>query len=199
MKQVKLATEQQAFNKNSGTIILNKVRFLEKLTELLDSADMKTLRWRVLSLRDALSSTRRDEQGLLNIDRNGDTISLKRQAILEELGQIEEAYTTQRAKYYVERLKKGIEETKTNKVNDLNLHRWKELDEVITDSLWVLDKRDTSGAHLGWYWGNFIPQIPHQIMLRYTKQGEWVLDPFVGSGTTLIECQRLERNRNGKL
>ena len=34
-------------------------------------------------------------------------------------------------------------------------------------------------------------------MLRYTKQGEWVLDPFVGSGTTLIECRRLGRNGIG--
>ena len=61
----------------------------------------------------------------------------------------------------------------------------------------MLDKRDTSGAHLGWYWGNFIPQIPHQMMLRYTKKGDWVLDAFVGSGTTLIECRRLGRNGIG--
>jgi DNA modification methylase len=45
--------------------------------------------------------------------------------------------------------------------------------------------------------GNFIPQIPHQMMLRYTKKGEWVLDPFLGSGTTLIECRRLGRNGIG--
>jgi len=32
---------------------------------------------------------------------------------------------------------------------------------------------------------------------RYTRQGEWVLDPFVGSGTTLIECKRLGRNGIG--
>jgi len=60
-----------------------------------------------------------------------------------------------------------------------------------------LPKRDTAGAHLGWYWGNFIPQIPHQLMLRYTKKNDWVLDPFVGSGTTLIECRRLGRNGIG--
>ncbi len=86
---------------------------------------------------------------------------------------------------------------KTNKINDINLSRWKEYDEIITDSLWYLDKRDTSGAHQGWYWGNFIPQIPHQMMLRYTKKGDWVLDTFVGSGTTLIECKRLGRSGIG--
>jgi DNA modification methylase len=91
----------------------------------------------------------------------------------------------------------SIQKVKTNKINDINLLRWKEHDEIITDSLWILDKRDTSGAHLGWYWGNFIPQIPHQMMLRYTKKGEWVLDTFVGSGTTLIECRRLGRNGIG--
>src|SRR6185295_7788945 len=64
-------------------------------------------------------------------------------------------------------------------------------------SLWVLPKRDSSGSHLGWYWGNFIPQIPHQLMLRYTKKDDWVLDPFLGSGTTLIECKRLGRNGVG--
>jgi DNA modification methylase len=31
-------------------------------------------------------------------------------------------------------------------------------------------------------------------MLRYTKAGEWVLDPFAGSGTTLLESRRLGRN-----
>ncbi|MEM3860712.1 MAG: DNA methyltransferase, partial [Candidatus Micrarchaeaceae archaeon] len=93
----------------------------------------------------------------------------------------------------------NLEETaiKTNKVNDINLLKWKEYDDIITDSLWILDKRDNSGAHLGWYWGNFIPQIPHQLILRYTKQGDWVLDPFLGSGTTLIECRRLGRNGIG--
>ena len=84
-----------------------------------------------------------------------------------------------------------------NRINDIDLHRWEEYDEIITDSLWIFEKRDTSGAHLGWYWGNFIPQIPRQLMLRYTKKGDWVLDPFVGSGTTLIECRRLGRNGIG--
>ena len=90
-----------------------------------------------------------------------------------------------------------VRRVKTNGINDVNLLRWKEYDEIITDSLWIFNKRDASGAHHGWYWGNFIPQIPRQVMLRYTKRGDWVLDPFVGSGTTLIECRRLGRNGIG--
>lgn len=108
-----------------------------------------------------------------------------------------ESQTLEKVKYYLKRLENGILEVKTNKINDINLLRWKEYEEIITDSLWVFDKRDTSGAHLAWYWWNFIPQIPHQMMLRYTKKGDWVLDTFVGSGTTLIECRRLGRNGIG--
>jgi hypothetical protein len=117
--------------------------------------------------------------------------------ILNEFEQILETQTLERTKYYVKRLKKSLTEIKTGKINDLNLNRWKQLDHVITDSLWVLEKRDRSGVHNGSYWGNFIPQIPHQLMLRYTKKGDWVVDTFAGSGTTLLECQRLGRNGLG--
>ena len=34
-------------------------------------------------------------------------------------------------------------------------------------------------------------------MRRYTRRGEWVLDPFAGAGTTLIEGQRLGRHTIG--
>jgi DNA modification methylase len=94
-------------------------------------------------------------------------------------------------------LAKAISEYRTNKINDINLNLWKEYIDIITDSLWILDKRDSSGVHTAGYWGNFIPQIPNQMLKRYTKKGEWVLDPFVGCGTTLIESQRLGRNGIG--
>lgn len=115
----------------------------------------------------------------------------------DDLTQILESQTIERAKYYVKRLIKSLTAVKTNGINDINLYRWREYDEVITDSLWMFDRRDTSGSHLGWYWGNFVPQIPHQVILRFTKRGDWILDPFAGSGTTLIECIRLGRNGIG--
>ena len=83
------------------------------------------------------------------------------------------------------------------KVNDLDLRNWKNYDEIITDSLWLFPSRDNSGMHTPKYHGNFIPQIPRQAMLRFTKRGEWVLDTFAGLGTTLIEAKRLGRNAIG--
>lgn len=84
-----------------------------------------------------------------------------------------------------------------NKINDLDLTHWKELTDIWTDSLWIIQNRDNSGAHSGHYHGNFVPQILHQLLARYTKAGDFVLDPFAGSGTTLIEAQRMNRNSIG--
>ena len=81
--------------------------------------------------------------------------------------------------------------------NDLDPKRWKEYSDINTDSLWIINKRDNSGVHTGNYHGNFIPQIPRQLFKRYTKKGDWILDPFMGSGTSLIEAQRMGRNSIG--
>lgn len=83
------------------------------------------------------------------------------------------------------------------KYNDLDPKKWKDYEDINTDSLWIIDKRDNSGAHHGNYHGNFVPQIPHQLFTRYTKKGDWILDPFMGSGTSLIEAQRMKRNSIG--
>ena len=123
--------------------------------------------------------------------------SVPKEFLVGEINQILETHTIERTKYYIKRLNKSLTEIKASRINDLNLNRWKEYDDIITDSLWILNKRDNSGVHHAGYWGNFIPQIPNQLLRRYTKKGEWILDPFLGSGTTLIESQRLERNAIG--
>jgi DNA modification methylase len=178
-------------------MILNKEKFVEVLSEIGNLNDLSSVKGRIFVIKDIITNQRKDQEGLLNIDANGDTISLRRDVLTSELDQILKSQTIERAKYYLKRLKTSVQKVKTSRINDLNLLRWKEYDDIITDSLWILDKRDTSGAHLGWYWGNFIPQIPHQMMRRFTRKGEWVLDTFAGSGTTLIECRRLGRNGIG--
>jgi 16S rRNA G966 N2-methylase RsmD len=76
--------------------------------------------------------------------------------------------------------------------NDLDIKNWKKLD-INVDSLWLIGERSKAGKHANIYHGNFIPQIPNQLIRRYTKRNEIVLDPFMGSGTTLFECENLNR------
>jgi len=124
-------------------------------------------------------------------------VEFSRNYLLGEIEQIATSLTVERGLYYVDRLIKSVTEIRTSSVNDINLNRWKEYEDILTDSLWLMDRRDSSGVHTAGYWGNFIPQIPNQMMKRYTKKGDWVLDTFAGSGTTLIEGQRLGRNSLG--
>ena len=76
---------------------------------------------------------------------------------------------------------------------------WRAHPDVLTDSLWLFDRRDNTGGHAAGldYHGAFVPQVPRQLMRRFTKPGSWVLDPFAGSGTTLIEARRLGRHSVG--
>ena len=191
---IPIMEEMPKFN---SVVILNQEKLIEVLEEIEKIDNVILVKNRILALKAIINNYNNDREGLLNIDSNGETISLRKDILFSELNQILESQTLERAQYYLKRLKNGIKEEKTSKINDINLHRWKEYDDILTDSLWLFDKRNTSGAHLGWYWGNFIPQIPHQMMLRYTKKDDWVLDTFLGSGTTLIESKRLGRNGIG--
>jgi len=179
-----------------NTMITLDIKILEAIEAV---NELETLRNKITLLRNALISANE-----MDFQTNEQAILLRKDVVLSEIEQILQAQTLERAKYYLARLKKGASQIKTNGINDLNLARWKELtvegssDYIVTDSLWTTEKkRVASGAHSAWYHGNFMPQIPAQMLRRYTKKGDWVLDPFMGSGTTLIECKRLGRNGFG--
>jgi hypothetical protein len=84
-------------------------------------------------------------------------------------------------------------------MNDLKLDGggWRNYPDLNTESLWQISRRDSSGLHKGDYHGNFVPQIAKEFILRYTKEGDTVLDCFAGSGTALMEAKRMGRNAIG--
>ena len=53
----------------------------------------------------------------------------------------------------------------------------------------------THGIHR--FPAKFIPQVPGFCIERYSKPGDEVLDPFMGSGTTLLEAMLLGRDAYG--
>ncbi len=79
------------------------------------------------------------------------------------------------------------------KFNDLDLDNWKDID-LDMNSLWVIPERKKWWKHDNFYHGNFIPQIPEHFIKRYTKKWDWVLDLFLWSATTAVECEELWRN-----
>jgi 16S rRNA G966 N2-methylase RsmD len=178
-------------------MIINNAKITDTLANLATIESLNEIKTIVSEIKNNVASLKADKLGIVKIGLNGDTISVNSQFLNNEITQILETKTIERTKYYIQRLVKSLSEIKTSKVNDINLHLWKQYDDILTDSLWVLDRRDNSGAHSAGYWGNFIPQIPNQFLRRYTKKGEWVLDTFLGSGTTLIESKRLGRNGIG--
>jgi DNA modification methylase len=86
-----------------------------------------------------------------------------------------------------------IDSPKHTPWSDLDLNRWREYEEVETGSLWLYPSRASGDGHKLDYHGNYIPQIATQLLTRYSKKDDIVLDLFLGSGTTAIEAVRLGR------
>lgn len=57
-------------------------------------------------------------------------------------------------------------------------------------SVWTVTTKPIKDAHFAPY----PPDLIEPCILAGTKEGDWVIDPFGGSGTTAIVCESLKRN-----
>jgi 23S rRNA G2445 N2-methylase RlmL len=64
-------------------------------------------------------------------------------------------------------------------------------------TVWSFPKRGNWATHRSDYRGNWSPQVVRNLILRYSNKSDTVLDPMVGSGTTLIECKLIGRKGIG--
>lgn len=66
-----------------------------------------------------------------------------------------------------------------------------------TSTIWSFPDRGSWATHKGDYPGNWSPYVPRNIILRYSKENDLIMDQFIGSGTTLVEAKLLNRNAIG--
>lgn len=59
---------------------------------------------------------------------------------------------------------------------------------------WSFPERGDWATHDAKWRGNWSPYIPRNIILRYSKEKDLILDQFAGGGTTLVEAKLLNRN-----
>lgn len=81
--------------------------------------------------------------------------------------------------------------------SDIDLDKWRDYDHFYTDTWWDLGPRANTNGHKLDYHGNFVPQIPNITFQRYTREGDIVVDWFLGSGTSAIEAVNLNRRLIG--
>ena len=66
--------------------------------------------------------------------------------------------------------------------------------ELEANTVWSFPGRGSWATHDAKWRGNWSPYIPRNILLRYSKENDLVLDQFAGGGTTLVEAKLLNRN-----
>jgi DNA modification methylase len=73
------------------------------------------------------------------------------------------------------------------------------MDRVDTVNLRFEDYRNNSYLTHNFhpYPAKFVPQIPAELIQSLSRPGDWILDPFVGSGTSLVEARLAGRNSVG--
>lgn len=75
------------------------------------------------------------------------------------------------------------------------IKKWEPDDfELEMTTVWSFPERGNWATHDAKWRGNWSPYIPRNILLRYSNEGDLVLDQFAGGGTTLVEAKLLNRD-----
>ena len=97
-------------------------------------------------------------------------------------------------------IQKLVEERKIK----LEIPRKEKIDEwqpknfrIKRETFWSFKDRGSWAVHQCDYRGNWSPYIPRTLIELYSQEGDIVLDPFVGGGTTLIETWLTNRRGFG--
>jgi len=59
---------------------------------------------------------------------------------------------------------------------------------------WAFPRRGNWATHTSDWRGNWAPEVARNLILRYSKEWDILLDPMIGGGTTAIEAKLLNRN-----